>query len=262
MSGERLETWEGIISESLGCARSPDWVVRCFKSTPSTMNEARSLLALQGTEKPVLVLAAHQPSGRGRQGRKWLPATEGFFATFACAAPRGLNPAGFSLVVGLMVLECLEEFGCRTVLKWPNDVLSPDGRKLCGILIESIPIGNGRAVLSGIGLNISGEPAEVPGCISLQTLCGRTLAPTALAEKLAGRILNSWTVFLKEGFGPFREDWLKHAFGLGARLRIDTGCEMVEGVFSDVSSGGSIVLICANGRREIASGHTLELPAV
>ena len=41
--------------------------------------------------------------------------------------------------------------GVRASLKWPNDLLAGDGRKLAGILAES----TGTAVVVGVGLNVS-----------------------------------------------------------------------------------------------------------
>ncbi len=46
----------------------------------------------------------------------------------------------------------------RTSLKWPNDLLAPDGRKLAGILAE---VADG-AVVVGVGLNVSTTTDELP----------------------------------------------------------------------------------------------------
>src|SRR5690606_21125731 len=44
-------------------------------------------------------------------------------------------------------------------IKWPNDLLGPDGRKVAGILAE-MELGQGRVryVVVGIGLNLTAAP--------------------------------------------------------------------------------------------------------
>jgi BirA family biotin operon repressor/biotin-[acetyl-CoA-carboxylase] ligase len=85
--------------------------------------------------------------GRGRQGRPWQGQAG---LTFSVAMPLALPPArlsGLSLAVGWPWPKALEDVrrraGPRVGLKWPND-LQIDGRKLAGILIESVPAGPQR----------------------------------------------------------------------------------------------------------------------
>ena len=47
-----------------------------------------------------------------------------------------------------------EAAGLQTDIKWPNDLLSGE-RKICGILAEAIETPAGRAVIVGIGINLT-----------------------------------------------------------------------------------------------------------
>src|SRR6185369_15232773 len=47
-----------------------------------------------------------------------------------------------------------EAAGVETDIKWPNDLLSGE-RKICGILAEAIDTPDGRAVILGIGINLT-----------------------------------------------------------------------------------------------------------
>src|SRR5258708_2707281 len=101
--------------------------------TVSTNLLARGVAADYETEgldlTPMLVLALEQSGGRGRQGRSWSsPRGQGVYATLAqpYAKPE-LLPA-LPLLVGVGLCRALAPHlptGCR--LKWPNDLLVPDG---------------------------------------------------------------------------------------------------------------------------------------
>ena len=61
------------------------------------------------------------------------------------------------------VAETIEESsGCKTLVKWPNDV-EIGGKKVAGLLVESASKGNDIAyMVLGIGVNLNIEPA-MPG---------------------------------------------------------------------------------------------------
>ena len=101
-----------------------------------------------------MLVAEHQVAGRGRLDRVWTsPPRAGLTVSFLLrpdvpAARRGWLP----LLTGVALAEAVGEVtGVRTSLKWPNDLLAVDGRKLAGILAES----TGTAVVVGVGLNVT-----------------------------------------------------------------------------------------------------------
>lgn len=61
-----------------------------------------------------------------------------------------------SLAAGLTLRDWLRPW-LATCLKWPNDVLGPDLKKLAGILSEAVGSSSGRirGVVVGVGLNVS-----------------------------------------------------------------------------------------------------------
>ncbi len=113
--------------------------IRRFDSIDSTnrylLDEAR-----RGAPDGVVAVADHQSAGRGRLGRSW-------------EAPPGSNlllsvllrpdlPVGdrhlASAAVALAAAEAVDAVtGVRVGIKWPNDLLGPDGRKLAGVLAEA-----------------------------------------------------------------------------------------------------------------------------
>lgn len=111
---------------------------------------------------PRLVLvAAHQTAGRGRQGRSWVsPAGGGVWATLVWRPegdpdgdPQGDLLALLPLRVAVALARAVEELvgrPCR--VKWPNDLMVGEG-KIGGVLIEALARGQGRLALVGFGVN-------------------------------------------------------------------------------------------------------------
>jgi BirA family biotin operon repressor/biotin-[acetyl-CoA-carboxylase] ligase len=127
--------------------------------TDSTNARARDL-ALAGAPDGLVVTAAEQSAGRGRQGRTWTaPAGK---ALLMSAIVRNLTrrDALLPLAVPVAVAEACDAFaGRRCDIKWPNDVWA-GGRKLAGVLLEGRPQ-EGWAVI-GIGLNVGTAADEFP----------------------------------------------------------------------------------------------------
>ncbi|UQN30036.1 biotin--[acetyl-CoA-carboxylase] ligase [Brachybacterium kimchii] len=135
--------------------------------TSSTQDAARDLLR-SGVEPPFAVLTRDQRSGRGRLGRPWsTPPGGGLALTLVRAS--GIGPgmrSWYPLVTGLGALEALRGAtgaGGGIGLKWPNDLLTADARKLGGILLEGDGPGH---VLVGIGVNLAG-PVELADASAL-----------------------------------------------------------------------------------------------
>lgn len=95
-----------------------------------------------------------QTAGRGRMDRRWdTPA--GTSAAMSMVLRPNLDPQLYgvlTLVVADALVRWFRELGVDAGVKWPNDVLGPDGRKLCGILAQWVPQSN--TVVVGIGTNL------------------------------------------------------------------------------------------------------------
>ena len=163
--------------------------------------------------RPCLLVAEVQTSGRGRQGRVW-HSSAGLSLTFSLALP--LNPpewSGLSLAVGVALAEALDPLAAdaapRIGLKWPNDLWLLEGpgrgRKLGGVLIETVAVGERRMAVVGIGLNLLPQPNTQElnsGFASLQELHNDIDAPAAL-KRVAAPLARTLKRFEREGLAPF-----------------------------------------------------------
>ena len=116
----------------------------------STMDEAMKL----GDGGWKRVFSSMQSGGRGRRGAKWFSKEGGVFATWNLDSRLLENiPAGIlQTSIGSLVST---ELGA--MMKWPNDIIAPDGRKMGGVLVES---SEGDSIRVGVGLNRYGFDEE------------------------------------------------------------------------------------------------------
>lgn len=167
---------------------------------------------------PCLLVAETQTAGRGRQGRTWTSDTGDGpprSLTFSLSVP--LAPAsgpGLSLAVGVSLAQALDPpqpgQATRLQLKWPNDLWLADastpagGRKLAGILVETLSTAAGRVAVIGVGLNI--RPLRVEdassGVAAWSEIEVDAQAPAAL-HRVAPALLEAVDRFEREGLAPF-----------------------------------------------------------
>ncbi|MDR2501834.1 MAG: biotin--[acetyl-CoA-carboxylase] ligase, partial [Oscillospiraceae bacterium] len=107
-----------------------------------------------------LIAAAAQSAGRGSHARAYFcPPNCGVYFSLLL---RPKNPREESLAITPMAavacsLAIDAVFGVKTGIKWVNDIYLR-GKKVAGILAES----DGRAVILGVGVNISPPPSGFP----------------------------------------------------------------------------------------------------
>lgn len=212
--------------------------------------------------QPCLLVAEHQTHGRGRMGRAW-HSSSGASLTFSLAVPLELSDwSGLSLVVGVALADALEPWrdgddeAPRLSLKWPND-LWLDGRKLGGVLIETVPAGNHRMAVIGIGLNIAPAWRDTDslnalssGFACMQELDLDASAPQVLAL-IARPLVQALLEFQAQGFAPWLERYRRRDALQGRAVTAGA----LEGVAQGVSAQGELLLQTAQGPQVISGGE-------
>jgi len=249
-------------------------VVQTLGSTNSELTDRlRNAARTQGGRRggdlsPQLLVAINQTAGRGRLGRHW-HSTPGSSLTFSLALPLQRSDwSGLSLAVGLAVVEALDPQGQRLGLKWPNDLMlladgddsTPDkgrgmGRKLGGILIESVPAGEQRAAVIGIGVNVEPQPvAEADYEIAALT----EIWPEATAQDALARIgvplVQALLAFERDGFAPLQDAYARRDVLRGQRVKT-TDAAMPEGVADGVDGDGALKVTSGGQTRRVVSGE-------
>lgn len=229
--------------------------------------------------QPCLLVAEHQTHGRGRQGRLW-QAAPGASLTFSLALP--LSPkdwSGLSLAVGVALAEALDPQGSpvqaqavedtpcasargpgqRLGVKWPNDLWLLDdkggGRKLGGILIETVAAGSRRLAVIGIGLNVLPMSTSE---ISTGYACVQEIDPDATAPKVLSQVakplVEALLRFEHEGFHAFEAAFAARDMLLG-RAVLTTHPDVPEGIVTGLAPDGSLLVRTDRGVMEVGSGE-------
>lgn len=219
--------------------------------------------ARAGDAAPCLMVAIEQTGGRGRQGRAWV-AAPGASLAFSLALPLAPRDwSGLSLAVGVALADALDDaVPHRIALKWPNDLwLAADGRKLGGILIETVNAGAARLAVVGVGLNIA--PQDVPGlpggAACLREL-DRQASAASVLDRVAEPLVRALRDFEREGFAAFAARFDARD-ALRGRAVTTTLADLPEGTALGVAASGALRLHTPQGPRELASGEVSVRPA-
>jgi BirA family biotin operon repressor/biotin-[acetyl-CoA-carboxylase] ligase len=230
-------------------------VVPEIGSTNAELERAAADDAPEGT----VLVAEYQAAGRGRLDRVWTsPPRAGITVSFLLrpdvpAARRGW----LSLLVGVALAESVAEVtGVLPSLKWPNDLLARDGRKLAGILAQSA----GTAVVVGVGLNVSTTATELPDTgTSLARVTGASVdrGPVLLAFlRAVEQRYRRWTEVLGDPVSSgLAQDYLAWSSTVGSTVEVTLpDGTTVQGLAEAVDWDGRLVVTTADGRMELASG--------
>lgn len=214
--------------------------------------------------QPCLLVAEQQTQGRGRQGRPWQAGPAGASLCFSLSLPLAPKDwGGLSLAVGATLADALDgDTPARIGLKWPNDLWLFDadavGRKLGGILIETLAVGARRMVVVGVGLNILPQAPTVPlssGCAWLGEIHPALDAPGAL-HRVARPLVRALLRFQEHGFEPALQARYAARDLLRGRAVSTTAPGLAHGIAEGVSERGTLLLRTPDQvLHEVASGE-------
>lgn len=223
--------------------------------TGSTNTDLRA--RLPGLTKPVLLAAEQQTTGRGRAGRSWIDAA-GDNLSFSLAWHFGGElgkVSGLSLAVGVLIAETLRAGGWDVSLKWPNDLLL-DGRKLGGILIDTVSTRPGAWAIIGVGINVHPHPErDAAAGTDTASLASDGVDRNALLASLADGLAEGLPLFDLQGFTPFVPRWQAlHAYAGEAVDLIEGGRLVQQGIARGIDDMGCLLLDTRAGRIAVLAG--------
>ena len=234
-----------------------------YDSLPSTNNEV-ARLAVEGAEEGLVVVSDEQTAGRGRLQRTWSsPKGAGLYLSILLRP--ALAPERWPLITFVAALatgDALREAAnVQTDIKWPNDLLAGerDERKLCGILAEAIETPSGRAVVVGIGVNLT-DDAFPQDLINIATSVARESGRKPERETLLKSLLSAlsrWYSLLHETDGPEKivGAWTsRSSYASGRMVQVTNGDETIKGITCGVQNDGALRLETAQGLQLIRAG--------
>ena len=189
-----------------------------------------------------------QDGGRGRLGRQWeSPAGNLFVSTIVRLRNTDPAPPTLGFVAALAAHDMLRQIAPHVAIqiKWPNDLLSSNGAKLCGILLER----TGDAIVVGIGANLVWHPANLDRKASDLRALGATPPDAQAAVEILAEMFQRWlATWRNAGLSAIIRQWEVHAHPKGCALgaKLPDG-EELQGLYAGLSNEGALRLRLADG---------------
>lgn len=126
-----------------------------FNTIHSTQIYLRdNLVELKSHGSEILISASEQTLGIGRKGSQWDSYTNSIAMSFTMK-PNPV-PTLTPIEIGILAIEFFQsEYDIAVKLKWPNDLLTVDGKKCGGIIAQYIDT---ETVIAGLGVNLGSLP--------------------------------------------------------------------------------------------------------
>lgn len=182
-----------------------------YAETVST-NDDLKVAARLGAPDYSLFIADRQTGGRGRTGHSFF-SEKGLFMSILLPVKEEL----FDFVTPIAAVAVSRAIGDLTgenaLVKWVNDVYI-NGKKVCGILTESVIAEGSRRVVLGIGVNLDLPESAFPA-----ELRGTAASVSADRNALALRILHRLFELMDEGdLGAVRNAYRELCFLVGREI--------------------------------------------
>ncbi len=233
-----------------------------FKTIDSTNTWSKNNLETFERDKLTIVSADEQTAARGRFNRHWLaPPWVNLYTTFNFFIQNANFINNIPQVLALSTIGTLKEVEVISQLKWPNDILI-SGKKVAGILCETVCSEDEIGVILGIGLNINMTLDQIHKIdrpvTSLFIEKGIAFDVKAIQNRLENIFHQNLKSLFENGFNFFYEnlkDCLFHK--KGDPIQFHNKDKICKGNFESINPDGTIRIKLLSG--EICNYNSLEL---
>ncbi|CAM2822415.1 bifunctional biotin--[acetyl-CoA-carboxylase] ligase/biotin operon repressor BirA [Vibrio neptunius] len=213
-------------------------------------------------ESGAVCLAEYQAKGRGRRGREWVsPFGSNLYLSIFWRLDAGMAAAmGLSLVVGVAIVEALEEMGLAGVkLKWPNDLYYQD-KKLAGILVEmSGQAGAAANLVIGMGLNLmmseATEGITQPWASLDEVADNQEIDRNQLAINMITTLHKALDDYELCGMAGFVERWNRLDNFINRPVKLIMGPREICGIAKGINGQGAVILETEDGLQTYIGGE-------
>jgi BirA family biotin operon repressor/biotin-[acetyl-CoA-carboxylase] ligase len=239
-----------------------------FDSLPSTNTEAAAR-AVKGAPEGLCVVADEQTAGRGRLEREWVsPKGAGLYLSIVLRP--SLDQSAWPLLTLMTAVAVYEALGdscaVQADIKWPNDLVV-NGKKVCGILAETVETPLGRAAVVGIGINLRKHafPAALDQvATSVEAVAHRIPDVEVVLAALVASFAKYYQML--QGSGGTNEivrEWSRRStYASGKRIRVTNGDEILEGTSRGLERDGGLRVETADGEiKVVRAGDVTNLRA-
>ena len=217
-----------------------------FDSLPSTNLEA-ARRAVEGAPEGLCVVAGEQTAGRGRHQRQWVSPKDAGLYFSIILRPRFEQSVWplLTLMTAIAVHDALlDACSLETDIKWPNDILVNE-KKLCGILAETVETCLGRAVVVGIGINLTSKsfsPDLYGVASSVEDATSKSPGVEVVLAALVRVLITHYQLLQRRG-GPevIVGEWCaRSSYATGKRIRVSENNENFSAITRGLERDGAL----------------------
>lgn len=233
-----------------------------FQSIDSTNTWAKQQASLLDPDQITCITSQEQTAGRGRFQKKWIsPKGVNLYVTYFFYIPTNFTSLpNLGQILSISCSKLLEELGFVPKIKWPNDV-HIDGKKIAGILCETVSVQDKLAIALGIGINVNMNSETIKEidqpATSLQELSGHEWSLDEVLHKLSKYVLADLNALQEKGFSPFRFYYENHLAYKGQLVTIQDGNRTIQGFVHSISPQGNLIMLCSGEQIEIHAGSMI-----
>ena len=225
--------------------------------------------AKAGAAEGLCLIAREQTAGRGRLERSWRsPKDAGLYFTLLLRPEIEMSVWPLlTMMTAVSVSESLmKTCALRTDIKWPNDVCA-GGRKLCGILAETVETPTGPAAIIGIGINLRKEAVSEDlrnFATSVEEATSGRPQVEELVTELVRNLQERYPLLASaDGREHILREWTgTSSYAFDRRVRVTLESEKFEGTTRGLESDGALRVELAGGKiRIVRAGDVTALRA-
>jgi len=198
-------------------------------------------------DKEIVVVTFNQTLGKGQMGKVWLSEPNKNVCMSFIFKELEINVANnfkLNIIVSLLLVKVLKNLGLKELsVKWPNDILS-DGKKLCGILIESnINKTDITQSIIGIGLNVNQSFfGDLINATSIINSINNHSDLDEISSKIISEFENFRNFLDNSDFNKLKDDYLELLHGYKVEKKFRISGNVFNGEIIDINSDGLLIV--------------------
>tara|TARA_A100001388_G_scaffold277433_1_gene268603 strand:+ start:3109 stop:3831 length:723 start_codon:yes stop_codon:yes gene_type:complete len=214
-------------------------------------------------DKEIAVFTFNQTLGKGQMGKVWSSEPNKNICMsfiFKELEITVTNNFKLNILVSLLLIKVLKNLGLKELsVKWPNDILS-EGKKLCGILIESnIKKTEITQSIIGIGLNVN---QSYFGNLINATSIVNSINNHSNLDEISLKIISEFERFRSlihnSDFNKLKTDYLELLYGYEIEKQFRISGKVFMGEIIDINNLGMLV-VKINGKKLEFKNQEIEL---
>jgi len=226
-----------------------------FLEKVDSTNEYSKTLISKGVTRNTVIIAKEQTKGKGTKGRSFYsPSMTGIYMSYILCNKGSIKelipvtPAA-AVAVTRAIEKCCNIFPS---IKWVNDI-ELDGKKVCGILTESVYdiSDNSTKIIIGIGINVTTD--EFPDEIKDKAAALSSFNKVVDINKLTSNVIIELDNILESNNLEYMKEYINKCSTINKEIMFTQNNELITGKVVGINEQGHLLLQLDTGIIEIIS---------